>query len=444
MRFRESLFFMIADIFDSDFYGKIRKEKRKTSSIPKNIQTQRFIETYKYVILNVDFYKKKYKEAGLTIDSIREYGDIVKIPCLTKDELAKNNITAKRKHPLVALASGGTSGRMVNTLLDKPYLIKRYMMLLSILYTSGWRLGDPTAALHPLEYGYFNNLFSMIKGNKINKIIFDFFQQYILYGFFHNLKNIYYGKCLFEENNANKYLLQLFNKSPKLLRARPDVLNVLIKQAKLSGYKFNEIEIILVVGNILTEMARKNVERVFNAKVYNLYASTELGYVGVSCSYSGVHVHIDEENYLLEIDIEQDNEIIVTDFNNYVMPMIRYRTSDVGEFINEDCVCGKGERLLRIRGRRERYVLNENGAKIYESDIMEFFEKISAIWAYQLRRETAGIIRILVRPKEIGKQFIEEVLDVFCKNFKIERRRVFYDIDTLLIKTASGKLCIII
>lgn len=449
MRIKEKLLFLIANIVDNSFRDSIQKQNRYNFNElnRKDIQLRRFIKLYRYAILNIPFYREKYRKAGLSINSINKYTDIEKVPFLTKEEIINRGGITSRGRPVAVLTSGGTSGRKkVDTLLDSDSLIKRYQMLLSILYATGWRLGNSTAALHPIEYSYFISFLASLQDKKIKKMLFDFIQQYIIYGFFHNRRNIYYGRELFEKNNADKYLLRLFDKCPELLITRPDVINVLIKQGKTTGVKFNSIEKVIITGNILTETIKNSIENALKAKVYNVYASTELGYIGVSCKYSGIYVHVDEENYLLEIDNKKDDEIIVTDFNNYMMPMIRYRTSDIGEFINinENCECGKSERLLTIKGRTDRYILSNSKTKIYDSSIIEFFEKYPAIWVYQLRKERAGKMRILIRPKDTKNGHIENILDSFSKNFNIDRKRLFFDTGVNLIITSSGKLCSII
>jgi phenylacetate-CoA ligase len=45
-------------------------------------------------------------------------------------------------------------------------------------------------------------------------------------------------------------------------------------------------------------------------------------------------------------------EIVVTDLKNLAMPMIRYRTRDVGTMKSAPCACGRGLPLLDLSGGR--------------------------------------------------------------------------------------------
>lgn len=439
---REKLLFAIAKLFDPDFeeHVKPKTEKKKTDSDINKVQLEKFVKLYRHAFSTNEYFRKKYEKAGLTVNSLKTYEDIKKIPYLTKQDIiaCQKNLKIKTK-TITYLESGGTTGKRLNTLLNKNIAIKRYQMLLRILYGTGWRIGLPSAAFYSLEYSYWNNFLPLLRKGKVAKLLFDFIQQFIIYGLFHNRKNVYFGGELFEYNTPEKYLKPLFAKQPKLLVTRPDVINVLMKQGSTIGTKFSTIESIVLVGNILTESIIKRLKKVFGAAVYNMYASTELGYIGVSCKFSGVNVHVDHNNYLIETDKALDNEIIVTDFNNYMIPIIRYRTGDVGALHDLDCQCGNNEQSLKVQGRTKRYILSESGRKIYEYDILEFFDKYSSIFTCQIQKEPGDKLRIVANSHR--NVIPDMILDEFCQKFNIDAGKVLLDTKASLIRTPSGKLC---
>ncbi len=440
MRWQERAIFGWGEFFSPGFTRNVTGTRPAPSASERD---RKLRELFSYVWSHNPFYKKKYRLAGLTPSSIRGYSDAAKIPCLTKAEAAGGGLRNRRKKIFVTLASGGTSSRQkVVTYLDKSYLMKRYQMLLSILYGRGWRLGDAIVALHPLEYAYFHHFFGMARTGQIRKLIFDFFQQYILYRLFHNRRNLYYGGDVFTEDRAGYFFPRIFGNKPRLLLGRPDVINVLVKQAEVSGSPLFGVENVITVGNILTEKMRRRLSDAFGGGVDNLYASTELGYVALSCPYSGGAMHIDEDNYLLEID--SGGEIILTDFNNTMMPLVRYRTSDIGEVIEKKCACGLSGKMLRIIGRRDRYLSGRGGRKIYESDVIDFFEGHPEIWSYQFMRGSDGGIRFIFSPKETSKAKIDATLEQFAQQFDVSRDDLRDDREASLVTTTSGKFCCII
>ena len=81
------------------------------------------------------------------------------------------------------------------------------------------------------------------------------------------------------------------------------------------------------------------------------YGLAELPTVGSPCLYN---THVCMETGVIE---SIDGELVVTDFNNTVMPVIRYRTGDMGEIDTETkCPCGSHHPILfGVKGRRTDY-----------------------------------------------------------------------------------------
>lgn len=441
---REKLFYMMANLCSRGFEDRIQQgESRYSKQEIECLQFKKFIKLYRYAFGHIPFYKKKYERAGLSLSSLSCYADIKRVPCLSRQELIEQQELLHRRQGVTFLESGGTTGARVHTQLNKSIAVKRYEMLLQILYRVGWQISMPSAAFYSNEYRYSTNFFPLLRRGQLNKLIFDFIQQYVIYGFFHNRKNIYFGSELFVQNNADRYLRPVWNKKPVLLIARPDVITVLIKQGKIKGVDFRPIKSIVTVGNMLTESTRSLIEEVFSATVYNMYASTELGYIGVSCPGSGVSVHVDDENYIVEVADNDQNEIVVTDFNNYMLPLIRYKSSDVGEYAPRKCFCGRSGQVLCLRGRTRRFILSDTENKIYEYDVIEFFEQFKDIINYQIVRRPDQQLSMNIGGGQ-SKGDKDQILVDFCDSFKIDPRRVLLESDGELIRSPSGKVCCLV
>ena len=56
-------------------------------------------------------------------------------------------------------------------------------------------------------------------------------------------------------------------------------------------------------------------------------------------------------------------EIVITDLNNYCMPLIRYRIGDLAKSLGtKDCDCGRGLPLIGdIQGRVQSIIIGANG-----------------------------------------------------------------------------------
>ena len=60
------------------------------------------------------------------------------------------------------MVTSGAAG--AETRLGREAVLLRYAALLSVLKSAGWRMGERVIALHPAEYGYLENLPSMLAG----------------------------------------------------------------------------------------------------------------------------------------------------------------------------------------------------------------------------------------------------------------------------------------
>ncbi|MCX5785622.1 MAG: hypothetical protein NTX59_08025 [Elusimicrobia bacterium] len=310
--------------------------------------------------------------AGVGRGGLASLDELGKLPRLGRGDLAgKMNLLGNRR-PMARLESGGT-GRAgkVETALDLKAVVKRYAVLLAVLKTTGWRMGEKTVAFHPAEYGYFNNLGAMFKSRAFSKIFFEFFQQYVLYRLFHNRKNLYYDGLIFYEPGAPRALLEkALNENPVLIITRPDALMAVLKILRgRPAPVFKRLKAVLTVGTVLGETVRKEAREKFGAEVFNMYASTELGYAALGCAGSGGWLHINEADYLVETGGEK--EIIATDFNNRLMPMLRYGTGDIGETALRACACGRRGSMLKISGRKDKFIGNGRGERLYEADVID-------------------------------------------------------------------------
>lgn len=403
--------------------------------LPAAERSARFAGLYRHAFQNSPVYRGKYSAAGLSPDSVKELSDSTKIPFLEKEELSLPGIKAGNKTTVVSLASGSTSGPGVNTRLDGGYLLKRYRMLLGILYSTGWRLGDPAFALHPEEYGAGSLFRKALKEGAPGKIVFNFIQESVLYRLFHNRRNFLYSSEAFGNFSAESYFGKLRDFKPRLIISRPDILCALMRQAAMKGFKFPEAESVLCVGNILSSSGMSALKRNFKAEVYNLYASTELGYIGLSCPRSGVWVHVDEDNYLVELD---GAEVVVSDLSNRHMPVIRYRTGDVGELARGRCGCGREGLRLKINGRKKDFFENEGGERFYAYDADEFLDSETELYALQIGGRQ-GALKLTVRPGGLAPDRLDLVRARFCGRFRLATARVSINSEEPLSETHSGK-----
>src|SRR5581483_9432146 len=90
----------------------------------------------------------------------------------------------------------------------------------------------------------------------------------------------------------------------------------------------------------------------------------------------GLHVH--EDHFLVEVvdpdsgaPLEEgaEGELVFTTLLKEAMPMLRYRTGDIGSLTYEPCACGRTTARIRgLRGRRDD-MITVRGVNLYPSNV---------------------------------------------------------------------------
>jgi phenylacetate-CoA ligase len=121
------------------------------------------------------------------------------------------------------------------------------------------------------------------------------------------------------------------------------------------------VKLMLAGGENIAESARLEVQRIWHAPLYLNYGQTEaFGSLGLECRDQQGY-HRNDLHFLFEIDSPDADgygELVYTTLTRDVMPLIRYRASDVTRLIDEPCACGLfAKRLARIRARCDEMVV---------------------------------------------------------------------------------------
>lgn len=142
---------------------------------------------------------------------------------------------------------------------------------------------------------------------------------------------------------------------------------------------------IITTSEVLTDLDRKEIEETFKCKVYNEYGCGEVGTIAHECDHGNMHINM--ENVFVEIvdgegkalNDDKDGEIVVTDLNNFLMPLIRYRLGDYGSISSKQCSCGKTLKVLKdIKGRAYDFIENEKGEKFHGEFFLYIVEELKS------------------------------------------------------------------
>ena len=111
------------------------------------------------------------------------------------------------------------------------------------------------------------------------------------------------------------------------------------------------------VGESMQPDRRAVLAQAFNAKIFSSYGSAECSRIAIECERN--QHHLAPWNCYIEIldsdgrkkKVGQVGDIVITGFENEVMPFIRYRIGDRGMINPESCACGRLSPIIVFTGR---------------------------------------------------------------------------------------------
>jgi len=382
----------------------------------------------KHAYQNVPYYTKLFKNLGLEPNDFQSFKDLIKLPFITKKIIRRNleDFKAKNypKFKIQQISTGGSTGEPLHIYCERGAADARYIAYLQTIFKQS-------------NCSYSNRHIYITGVNKIYKSQF-FGRIMLISSFFINDKNL-------------PLIIQKIRKfKPRFIVSYPSAI---IKITRFINKKnlapFSNIKSIVCAGEILYNNQRELLKKTYNCEVYGFYNHAELTVFAGTCNFNYIY-HIYPEYGFCEL-IDKNNktvssdggkgEIIGTGFFNYVFPLIRYRTNDIGILTNKKCECGRNYLSLKsIEGRLQYYVISKTNKQISLMGISSIIVKSSNnIDDCQFLQETEGeLILSIVKDKNFSKSDEVNLINNLTKKFGKEinlKIRYVENID----RSVSGK-----
>jgi len=197
----------------------------------------------------------------------------------------------------------------------------------------------------------------------------------------------------------------LQQENPNYLLTYPSNANALLRYARENNISLPRLERIDAFGETMIEDLSSLANGVLGCTVADKYSSREIGEKATRCPVSGLY-HIQSESVYLEVrkadgTLAEEGEIgqiIVTNFHNTAMPIIRYAIDDYAE-VGPKCSCGRGlPTLRRIMGRSRNMMLLENGDHLWPRFSSENLCDAAPVIQTQLIQTAINEVKVLAVP----------------------------------------------
>lgn len=213
------------------------------------------------------------------------------------------------------------------------------------------------------------------------------------------------------------HINELVKFNPTVLIAPAKVLELLAQNDSLeiSPQK------IISVADVLEPEIELRIEKRFNQKVHQIYQATE-GLIACTCEFG--HLHLNEDILHIEKDWLDDTKQrfcpIITDYNRFTQPLIRYRLNDILHIDNEPCKCHSlFQKIARIEGRTDDILvlknLEDNDFKLFPDFIRRVFLRVECVQEYQVINENE-VMHVYLYPiecKDLVLKELHNLLDEF-------------------------------
>ena len=210
--------------------------------------------------------------------------------------------------------------------------------------------------------------------------------------------------------NIEDFVGQIRDHDPVVIDGYAESLNFLASYVTTGRSPGFSPRAVISSAQALPDATRNTIEAGFATKVYDKYGSREFSGIAYQCGDSPDH-HVMDESYIVELLVDgrparpgEIGEVVITDLNNFCVPLIRYRIGDlaVASEAAGPCPCGRSmARIGRIEGRTQAIVHCANGAWLPGTFFAHFFkDHDDVVRQFQVYQERAGEFTLRVVPGE--------------------------------------------
>ena len=241
--------------------------------------------------------------------------------------------------------------------------------------------------------------------------------------------------------------LLLHDLGAQVLVATPSYALVIAQAVQDAGIDPAELMLALGLfgGEPWTDGLREQIERGLpGLRAVNFYGLSEMCGPGVATecleARDGLHVH--EDHFLVEVidpesgdQLEEgdEGELVFTTLVKEAMPMLRYRTGDIGSLTYEPCACGRTTaRILGLRGRRDD-MITVRGVNLYPSNVEHLLLSVPDVAPhYQLVVDRLGAMdEVTVHCEPLSPEVDTEVLQTMVETVLREHTGIRITVELL-------------
>jgi phenylacetate-CoA ligase len=384
--------------------------------------------------INVPFYRKKYSEAGFTINDLKKFtiDDLKKLPYLEKEELrqfGKTDLLSKKRSKGSFFSSSGSTGTPTSI-----YFSEEFHQKWSAAFEVRIREWAGVNRFSPR---------GMIGGRKIIKDAHSK-PPYYRYNFFE--KQTYFSAYHIGPSTVDNYLKGIVDGKVEYMTGYAMSNYLLAKEFEKAGLKPPKMKAVITSSEKLTDEMRETFQKVYGCKVYDSYSGveacgliseTKIGQL-VNSPDVGIIEVLDEKGNMVKEG--ESGELVSTGLLNFDQPLIRYKIGD-RVCLSKNSVSEEGiymPKIESIDGRIEDVVVGPDGRIMVR--FHSIFLELDGLIMSQVIQESINHINLkLVIDDQYKSIESEKLMTNRIKNQLGDLVNVSFEYVNELPLTASGK-----
>ncbi len=359
----------------------------------RQLQIERLQTTLNRAYSNVVFYRQAFDSAKIDLETIRDTGDIRRLPFTTRDDLAASypyGMFAVPLHDIVRIhATSGTTGKPIAVGYTKNDITHWSELVARQLAAAG--ITEHDVVQIAFNYGLFTGGL----------------------GFHYGAERI--GASVIPAStgrNVREQVMIMRDYKATVLVTMPNHAAAIAGAVEEMGIHPENLQLRvgLFGAEPWSETLREHLEHRLHLTAYDSYGLSEIMGPGVASECSErCGLHVNEDHFIVELinpstlepaKAGDEGELVFTTIAKEGFPVIRYRTRDLARLLEDPCVCGRTTvRMSRIAGRTDDMIIIQ-GAKVFPSQIQEVLLDILGIKLEYLivldRKDDADVMELQV------------------------------------------------
>ncbi|MBP9012291.1 MAG: phenylacetate--CoA ligase family protein [Smithella sp.] len=368
------------------------------AGLQRRLSEKRLIRSIRNAYENVPFYRRKYDEAGVDINTIRTADDIKRLPFVTKDEIRENfpqaivarGVNVGACHYSATTGSTGRSLPFIFTKKTFAFYIATGVRMYTMIGYRPW---------HRMTYIKYTDLHYPRLG--------PFFQTT-------HIKSTI---------PVEEQIAQLRESRPDLIIGYASLVYEVARRATPEDLKVIRPKFIGINSELSTQDQRNFISETFGCPVYDEYSTEETWMVASQCRRHNYHIFTDNvwvefiDSKGQEVKPGEMGEMVLTTTRSPAMPFIRYRIGDVGRYSAAECPCGLGFPLLEaFEGRADDCFILPSGKFVSSLKLLNTFtmyikKYLHLLEEFKVTQVRSDLIVIkIIKGSQYNSAHLEELL----------------------------------